>query len=567
MRAWFASLGLLGCLGIGAGLASCRNSQVPTDTGGPPSPECDGVSWESHGAPFVSICTDCHSASNEGPDRNGAPEALNFDPPDGVEGFANQMVAVGTGDDPSMPPSTAPRQPTRGQRDDFATWVGCGLPDLPEPETQACAGQTLSGNVRLSELDGELCDADPPVRWVEGDLVLDGDPTTASCLCGVGGVLVADADAGEGPLVMPRLRRLDGGLVVEDSAITSVSLPGLQESGPVQVVANPALTRLDLPALTRAPGVRVRDNPVLLDVLVDSLAFVEGALVVRGNAALPLLDLDAIRGVQGIVDVRDNAGLTQLVPPMGPAAPTQLPDALHLVDHPSLDVLEGFSSLQAVVGGVRVQGLGVTRVDAFGGLLATGPVQVVDLGELDELRAFSALVTSTGSVRISEIGPVDDLDLLGALQSIDGGLVVDDFRGQAVVGFPSLESVGGTVEIANGDVVDELRFPLLVSAGGVFVHDNAVLPTLDGFQTLTTVSGTVEIHDNPAMTSLFGLHNVVEVDGGLRLEGLPMLQELQGLQSLQVVQGDVFVRDVGLDPAVVEAFFAEVTVNGTTTIE
>jgi hypothetical protein len=557
-------------LAVFAVLGVACNKGPANDSDGPPPPECDGVSWSTHAEPFVSICTDCHSSTLEGPARNGAPDPLNFDPPDGVAGFANQMLAVGTdanGEPPTMPPTTAPRQPTTGQRDDFATWVDCGLPDLPMPETQACAGVTLPGPIRLSDLEIPLCDADPPVRWVEGDLVLDADPTAASCLCGVGGAIVGEPGAPAGPLVMPRLRRLDGGLLLEDSAITSVSLPGLEEAGTVHVVANAGLTRVDLPALLRAPRVRVRDNPLLLDVLVDSLAFVEGALIVRGNAALPVLDLSSLRGVQGIVDIRDNAGLVELVPPMGPAAPSQLPDALALVGHPSLGAVEGFGSLQTIAGGVRMEDLGATRVEAFPGLVATGSLQLVDLGALDRLHAFTALTTTTGSVRISDIGPVSSLDLLGSLQTVGGGLVVDGFREQAIVGFPSLVSVHGTIEIANGDVVNELRLPQLAEAGGLFVHDNAALPNLDGFQGLTAIPGNVEIVDNGALESLFGLQNLIEIGGGLRLEGLPLLDSLQGLQSLEVVHGDLLVRDTGLDPAALNAFVDGITVNGTITIE
>jgi cytochrome c5 len=94
----------------------------PADTGA--AGACDDapvVTWESWGEGFlIQTCQTCHSATT--PDRNGAPESVNFDTEDEVLALRDRILARATGDDPTMPPSGGV---TEDDRLRLLTWLTC----------------------------------------------------------------------------------------------------------------------------------------------------------------------------------------------------------------------------------------------------------------------------------------------------------------------------------------------------------------------------------------------------------------------------------------------------------
>lgn len=528
-------------------LLACDKADVDTDA----APDCDGVDWPTHGRPFVEVCTECHSASLTGDERQGAPEALSFDPPAGVEGFAAQMVAVGTGDDPRMPPDGM----DAAVREAFALWVECGLPGLVAP----CAGDTFDGDLRVSEAPDAFCETG---RWVTGDLVIDGPSEPVACVCGVGGDLRVEADEA----VLPELQRIDGDLALVATPVSRVDLPALETlRGALLLEGNPLLGEVSLGRLRETGRVSVRDNGSLATLAVGSLAQVTGSLVVRDNAVLGGLDLGSLTAVGGVLAAVDNPLLVSFG---APDALVSVPDGIEIVGNPALTGLSGFAALDSATGTLRVAELNPGTVDVFPLVRAAGAVQLTDLGPLTELHAFQSLETVAGTVRVAHLGSVGSLDLLGHLRHVEGGLVVDDIGNRAVIGFPQLESVGGGLEIAYCSALTEVRFESLTAVGGLVVQYDPVLPDLDGLQGLTSVGGAVEIHHLLALTTLTGLDNVAVIDGGLRLESLPALVDLNALASLEAVHGDLLVREVGgYTVPELEALFAQVAIDGNVTIE
>ncbi|MEZ4320976.1 MAG: hypothetical protein R3F61_26090 [Myxococcota bacterium] len=528
-------------------LAGCDKT-ADTDTDGP---DCTGVDWASHGEPFVEVCTGCHSAANEGDDRQGAPEALNFDPPGGVEGFASQMVAVGTGESPRMPPDGM----EAAIRERFALYVECGLPNLPRP----CTGDTWEGDLAVSAVSEGFCDT---TRWVTGDLVVDGPQAPIDCLCGVGGDLVV----GTAEISLPNLERVDGTVALEGSEVVSVRLAGLERlGGALTVEGNAALEVVELGRLGRSGRVRVRDNPVLETLDVSGLSEVTGSVTVRDNALLGALDLGALTSIDGPLDVRGNPVLSALVVP---DALLVIPDTVQISTLPELGALEGFAGTESVVGTVHLEGLRADGVDVLGSARTVGSVQLIDFGPLDRLHGFGALETVSGTLRVANVGPVGDLALFSELREVQGGLVVDELRGRAIIGFPSLERVGGAMDLSFNGALVELRFPVLTEVNGLLVHDNPQLPGLSGLSALTTAGGTVEIYSNPALTSLTGLEGLTVIDGGLRLENVPALEDLSALANLTEIRGDLLLRNVGgYDVPTLTTLFGNIAVTGTITIE
>lgn len=98
--------------------AGSHDAGPPRDGGGEVT-YCDGIK------PLLEAnCTRCHSSSKEGPDRNGAPEGVNFDSYDGISArkdAAREMVTAG-----AMPPTGPLPEDDQAL---FAEWVDEGAPE------------------------------------------------------------------------------------------------------------------------------------------------------------------------------------------------------------------------------------------------------------------------------------------------------------------------------------------------------------------------------------------------------------------------------------------------------
>ena len=502
----------------------------PQETGEPPL-DCVGVGWETHARELVETCQGCHSSDLQGEERQGAPVGLDFDLPDGVEGFAAQMVSLATGPDAVMPPQGI----DSALRERFALWVDCGLPELPRG---ACVGRTYEGDLLASTAPVDLC---PTTRWVTGDLSIDADDAGLDCLCGVGGdLLIGEVESVD----LPALSTLRGELILQ---------------------SNPTLVRLGLEALERSGRVRVRDNPVLEEVDIGSLAQVGGSFIIRENPALTGLDLGGLAVVEGPIEVSQNASLAQL---QTPRSLVDHADAIEISALPELSAVRGFPGLLSVAGAIRMEGLGLAQVVAFPDLRSAGSVQLVNWPAMGQLRAFGAVEVIGGTLRVAEIGPVPSVDLFGQVRTVGGGLVVDRFRGRSVIGFPLLEQVDGALEISNNAALVELRFPLLSSTGGLSIHDDPQLPDLLGLQGLGAVGGNLEIYRNGSLSTLAGLENLTVIEGGFRLESLPALTNLSALDGLTEIRGDLVLVDLpNFDQVGLDARFSGVDVLGSVTIE
>lgn len=93
-------------------------------------------------------------------------------------------------------------------------------------------------------------------------------------------------------------------------------------------------------------------------------------------------------------------------------------------------------------------------------------------------------------------GAALDLGPLGALEAIDGDLVIGPSVGLAGAAFPALRSVGGALRVvANGDL-RALQLPRLERAGRVAIEANSALATLS-MPRLREVGGALSISGNP----------------------------------------------------------------------
>ncbi len=114
---WFL---LLACTGVET--VGEADSVALADTG-----FCSGapaLTWENFGEGFLlAQCNGCHTRTS--PDRHGAPEEVVFDTPSEAWALAERILAVATGDKPTMPPNGGASEDDRTR---LQWWLMCGVP-------------------------------------------------------------------------------------------------------------------------------------------------------------------------------------------------------------------------------------------------------------------------------------------------------------------------------------------------------------------------------------------------------------------------------------------------------
>ncbi len=89
-------------------------------------PAGTNLSYENFGAQFLRrYCSGCHSVNLAGEDRQGAPDAVNFDSSTDAISLRVEMIQYAGADDASMPPGISILKDERAL---FREWLNCGAP-------------------------------------------------------------------------------------------------------------------------------------------------------------------------------------------------------------------------------------------------------------------------------------------------------------------------------------------------------------------------------------------------------------------------------------------------------
>lgn len=73
------------------------------------------------------VCTNCHSTTKTGGERNGAPEQVNFNTYEAAKSRAGDIVRLVSAN--AMPPPDSGFSLTPQQRHDLLEWAQCGTPE------------------------------------------------------------------------------------------------------------------------------------------------------------------------------------------------------------------------------------------------------------------------------------------------------------------------------------------------------------------------------------------------------------------------------------------------------
>jgi uncharacterized membrane protein len=118
---WAVSLCLV------AALAACGSEDEEEAGAELPEVDCSGdVPTFDEVTAFSAVCTDCHSTSLSGDDRNGAPARVNWD--DYESARANAEDGAEAVFDGEMPPAGA-GELTSVQKEELYRWALCGTPE------------------------------------------------------------------------------------------------------------------------------------------------------------------------------------------------------------------------------------------------------------------------------------------------------------------------------------------------------------------------------------------------------------------------------------------------------
>jgi len=121
------SIRWLTCILLVGALAAC-SSEDEEEEEELPEVDCSATipSFDQVTA-FSQVCTNCHSTTLSGEDRNGAPAAINWDDYASAKAHAEEGAhEVFEGE---MPPEDSGETLTADQKDDLYLWALCGTPE------------------------------------------------------------------------------------------------------------------------------------------------------------------------------------------------------------------------------------------------------------------------------------------------------------------------------------------------------------------------------------------------------------------------------------------------------
>ena len=220
-----------------------------------------------------------------------------------------------------------------------------------------------------------------------------------------------------------------------------------------------------------------------------------------------------------------------------------------------LAALEDFTEVR---GKLHIESSGLPDLHALSALTTvTNEVLIQNCGALTSLEGLDGLI-NVGSIKISQNDLLTSLGGLSALTNIGDGS--GDLQ---IQGNPLLTSLEGLENVTQAGNVNVLSSRLLSFRGlnnlaeirDLHAYYNHDLLTLDGLESLTTVSGDIHFSDNSSLTTTAGLDGLVTIRG-LGFANNESLSSIDSLFSIEEFTGSTLtLRDhPSLCTSAVESF-------------
>ena len=146
----------------------------------------------------------------------------------------------------------------------------------------------------------------------------------------------------------------------------------------------------------------------------------------------------------------------------------------------------------------------------------------LDGGGLEHARPLAELHRVTGSVQLGPTLALPAIDLLIAVEIVDGNLSIDTNLSAGGVYLPALRRVAGDLVITGNTALAGINAPLVSTIGGdLFIAGNPSLERID-LGGLREIAGSLEIARNTALDDLV-MPALAAVGGALRIADNPAL--------------------------------------------
>ncbi|KAI8096310.1 uncharacterized protein BX664DRAFT_370034, partial [Halteromyces radiatus] len=304
-----------------------------------------------------------------------------------------------------------------------------------------------------------------------------------------------------------------GTITIDGSASEELALVGIQElKGNLILAGNPALRTFQAPQLTKVKGeLRITNQTVLGKLQLPSLIETK-SLTLSVLPALEHMDFPA-----GLVSVDDAHLQDTRVPTVTGFKPEKM-HSFALLSNNYLKTFD-FSSVKELTGSMNVASNG-NSLDFQANQLTS-----IEAGDFRNLAQLS----------------------MPKLTRVAGDITFHDNEFTSLQ-LDQIDMVKGTLTIANNNKLTQTSFQHLIRVGGAFsIGNNTQLSSVEGFPSLNEVDGTIDIAGN---IDTYALPVLQDVRGGMRLQttsGKLQCQELERkMKGENVVKGNTWSCGSGM---------------------
>ncbi len=306
----------------------------------------------------------------------------------------------------------------------------------------------------------------------------------------------------------------------------------------------------------------IHGNPMIATFQIGNELKIENDLIIDGNIMLRLIDastisdigrniiiqenpmfeevvgFDRIERIHGNFDVSRNQSLT-FFPIMNTLKVIE--GNLIIRDNHILQNLTGLSDLDSVYRMVRIEDSALADFEGLNSLKAVDSLVVRDNHLMRNFKGFDSL-SYLGNLVVERQPMQENFVGLESLVLIDGTAFIFQNSLQTLEGFSSLTKVTGDLMIAfNQNLISILGFENLEEVEGTVIISGNGVVSLIGFSALKKVGNDCEIYSNERLNSLTGLSSLHSVGSRLKLSDLN-IENLRGLDSLVYV-GELVITE------------------------
>lgn len=197
------------------------------------------------------------------------------------------------------------------------------------------------------------------------------------------------------------------------------------------------------------------------------------------------------------------------------------------------------------------------KLDALDPVSVGGDILVSDVSNFDGI-VLASTTSVGGSVHIERVDAYDLLSncsldsIIGiGILSVGGDLLLLGCVSEPIQPFATIH-VAGTLRIQDGGarLTDLGMLSSLTHAGGLEIHANAALSSLEGLEGLSFLADDdLLLTHNPSLIRLEGLANLSTVPGSVTIDGKDGLVDLRGLEQLTDIGSHLSVGEFSGNPS------------------